>query len=54
MELSFFTMTIFDNSDYRNSFRLFFVNPPKVKKRSNNPNLHKETKKNNKLKDSGG
>ena len=55
IELSFFTMTIFDNSDYRNSFRLFFVNPPKVKKRSNNPNLHKETKKNNnKLKDSGG
>ena len=53
MELSVFTMTIFDYSDYRNSFRLFFVNPPKVKKRSNNPNLHKETK-NNKLKDSGG
>ena len=49
----FFTMTIFDYSDYGNSFRLFFVNTPKVKKRSNNPNLHKETK-NNKLKDSCG
>ena len=40
IELSFFTMTIFDYIDYRNSFRLFIVNPPKVKKRSNNPNLH--------------
>ena len=53
MELFIFAMTIFNFSDYRNSFRIFFVIPPKVKKRSNNPNLYKETK-NNKLKDSGG
>ena len=53
MELFFFTITIFDYSVFRNSFRIFFVNPPKVKKRSNNPNLYKQTK-NNKLKDSGG